>query len=203
MEKHFPGFAQGYFQDHSRKIVLGADGVPRTEYVYEGIYYILEGTANDWRRQKLLTLLFVSSAAAMLLWAMLTPAALNRLTDILLLQVLGLFLLLALGFGAFNRLTASSRMTRWEYRMSVLTVKECSLLLALCMGTAALDGLIRLTLSSVVSTPAELAALAKLTGSAAAAWLSWRQICAERYTREQSDDLPSGTDITNDFNPMP
>ena len=202
-EKGFHHFSDSYFQDHSKKIVLGADGNARVEYVYEGIYYTMEGTDRQWLRGKVRYLLLSAAAAALLLVGMTTETALNRVTDVMLLQIFSLFLFLGLGIGVVNRLTVPRSMTKWEYRMGVATVKECSLLLVWSLGVLLLDGCGALVFGRIGFDWKSAQVLLEILGGLLLILCQYRLVKKERYREEISDDLPTGTDITSDFGPVP
>lgn len=202
-EKKRSSFRDSYFQDHARKIVLGADGNPHVEYVYEGIYYTLGDTDRRWFLRKLGCFAMSAASAGLLLSAMMTDTALNRMADILILQVLALFSFLGLGVGVVNRLTAPRRMTKWEYRMGVVTLKECSLLLVLILGCMLADGVLSVLLGRIVWESTCAVALGKMLSCLLVVLVQYRLVRTEAYRQEISEDLPSGIDITNDFGPLP
>lgn len=202
-DKRLHGFRDSYYQDHSRKIVLGADGNPHVEYVYEGIYYTLDGSDRRWRLGKLLHLALTTGAAAVLLSVMLTETPGNHRTDITLLQVICLFLFFGAGIGVFNRLTAPRHMTRWEYRMGVATVRECSALLLLCLGALLADELVSAALGRLVFDRTSALVCLKTALCLLLVFAQYRLVKKERYSEHASDDLPHGIDITNDFEAMP
>lgn len=197
------GFRDNYFQDHSRKIVLGMDGNPRVEYVYEGIYYSLEGTDRQWNLSKLYFTLLTTGAAACLLLAMLTETPGNHMTDITVLEVISMFLLFGVGIGVFNRLTAPRQMTKWEYRMGVVTIKEFSLLLLVSLAALLLDEAVSMMTGRLAWDGTNVLLMGKLALCFALVLAQLRKARKERYQERFSDDLPNGIDITNDFEAMP
>lgn len=201
-EKHASSFRERYYQDHSRKIVLGADGNPRVEYVYEGIYHTLNGTDAQWKQTKVVYPLLTAAGTACLLWAMLTETPGNHLKDIALLQALCLLMLFGTGVGAFNRIMAPRHMTRWEYRMGVATLREFSLLTLLLLAVLGADEVISAFAGRIAVDATVLALWLTLLLCFALMLIQYRLLKKEVYRERISDDLPSGTDITNDFEAM-
>lgn len=201
--KRLCSFRNDYYQDHSRKIVLGANGNPHVEYVYEGIYYTLDGTERAWRLKKLLHLVLTGAAVYLLLSVMLTETPGNHMADITMLQVFALFLFLGVGIGVFNRLTAPRNMTKWEYRMSIVTVRECCGLLILSIGALLTDELLSVVMGRTVFDQTNCLIWGKTALSLLLVFAQYRLVKEERYLERISDDLPHGIDITNDFEAMP
>lgn len=202
-DKRHHSFRENYFQDHSRKIVLGEDGNPKVEYVYEGIYHTLDGTDQQWKRSKLRYSLLTVAGSLSLISAMMTETPGNHIKDLALLQALSLLLYFGAGVGIFNRITAPRHMTRWEHRMGVATLREFSLLLLISLGILLADGAVSaLTGRTVLDGTAALAWL-KVVLSFALMLIQYRQLKKEVYLEQISDDLPHGIDITNDFEAMP
>lgn len=202
-DKRHHSFRENYFQDHSRKIVLGEDGNPKVEYVYEGIYRTLDGTDQQWKLSKLCYGFLTVAGAFSLISAMMTETPCNHIKDLALLQALSLLLYFGAGIGVFSRIMAPRRMTRWEYRMGVATLQEFSLLLLISMGILLADGSASaLTGRTVPDRPAVFVWL-KIVLSFALMLVQYRKLKKEAYLEQSSDDLPHGIDITNDFEAMP
>lgn len=202
-DKRLHSFRENYFQDHSRKIVLGENGNPRVEYVYEGIYHTLEGTDAQWKRSKCLYALLTVAGAACLLSVMLTETLGNHIKDIALLQALSLLLFLGAGVGVFNRIAAPRHMTKWEYRMGVATPREFSLLLLLSLGVLITDEVISALIGRFVLDGTVILLWTKSTLCFVLILIQYRLLKKETYLERISDDLPHGIDITNDFEAMP
>lgn len=193
-------FRDRYFRDYSRKIVMDRDtGATHVEFVYEGVYYTAAMTAKNWRRRKVLLAAAVVLSAFLLLSAMTVDVPANRGTDVVLMETAVLFLLLGDGVGAVSRLMAKPRMTRQEYRMGVKTLTECSGLAAVVLVMLLLDLGVSFGLGrwpwqgELVGLRIRLVLLVSLcTGL-------YYAVKGERYTAEQSHDLPHGIDITDDF----
>lgn len=202
-EKRSRSFRESYYQDHSRKIVLGADGNPRVEYVYEGIYHTMDCTESKWVRTKLAYTSLTAAGAACLLWAMLTETPGNYLKDIAMLQALSLLLFFGAGVGAFNRITAPRHMTKWEYRMGVATLREFSLLILVFLGVLLADEVISVLMGRILLEGTALLLWLKVALSLSLILIQYRLLKKETYLERISDDLPHGIDITNDFKAMP
>ena len=202
-EKRFQSFREKYYQDHSWKIVLGTDGNPKVEYVYEGIYYTLDGSDRQWKRSKTAYPLLTAAGAVCLLSVMLTQTPGNYIKDIVLLQAVSMLLFFGAAIGAFNRITAPRHMTKWEHRMGVATPREFSLLLLISLAALMADeGVSALTGRFVVDGTVILLWL-KIALCFVLVLVQYRLLKQESYLERISDDLPSGIDITNDFEAMP
>ena len=202
-DKRHHSFRENYFQDHSRKIVLGEDGKPKVEYVYEGIYHTLDGTDQQWKLSKLSHSFLTVVGAFSLISAMMTETPCNHIKELALLQALSLLLYFGAGVGIFNRIVAPRHMTRWEYRMGVATLREFSLLLLISMGILLVDGAVSALTGRMVLDAAAVFAWLKIVLSFALMLVQYRKLKAEAYLEQISDDLPHGIDITNDFEAMP
>lgn len=202
-EKQRYGFRDGYFQDHSRKIILGENGNPKVEYVYEGIYHTLDASDRQWRISKLLFPLLTAAGVICLVSAMMTEVPGNHIKDLAMLQAVSLLLFFGMGVGAFCRITAPRHMTRWEYRMGVVTLREFSLLLMLSLGALLADEIISALLGRIALDGANALLWLKLAACFALALVQYRLVKKETYQEQISDDLPHGIDITNDFEAMP
>lgn len=202
-EKRFPGFREKYYQDHSRKIVLGADGNPKVEYVYEGIYYTLDASDAQWKRSKAVYPLLTAAGAVCLLSVMLTPTPGNYIKDIVLLQAVSMLLFFGGAIGAFNRITAPRHMTKWEYRMGAATLREFALLLLMALGLLMADEVVSVIIGRIALDGTVIALWLKLALCFALVLVQYRKLKQETYLEQESDDLPSGIDITNDFQAMP
>lgn len=202
-DKRPHSFRENYFQDHSRKIVLGENGNPHVEYVYEGIYYTLDGTDAQWKRNKVLCLLLTVAGAACLLSVMLTETPGNHMKDLALLQALSLLLFFGAGVGVFNRITAPRHMTKWEYRMGVATLREFSLLLLMSLGVLITDEVISAVFGRFVPDSIVILLWTKTVLCFGLILIQYRLLKKETYLERISDDLPHGVDITNDFEAMP
>lgn len=202
-EKRFPGFREKYYQDHSRKIVLGADGNPRVEYVYEGIYYTLDGSDGRWKRSKAAYPLLTAAGAVCLLSVMLTQTPGNYVKDIVLLQAVSMLLFFGAAIGVFNRITAPRHMTKWEYRMGVATIREFSLLLLISLAALMTDEVGSALAGRFAVDGTVILLWLKTALCFALVLLQYRLLKKETYLERISDDLPSGIDITNDFEAMP
>lgn len=202
-DKRRHGFRDNYFQDHSRKIVLGENGNPKVEYVYEGIYHTLNASDRQWRLSKLLFPLLTAAGVICLVSAMMTEVPGNHIKDLAMLQAISLLLFFGMGVGAFSRMTAPRHMTRWEYRMGVATLREFSLLVMLSLGALLADELISALLGRITFDAANGALWLKLAACFALVLVQYRLVKKETYLEQVSDDLPHGIDITNDFQAMP
>lgn len=202
-EKRFQSFHEKYYQDHSRRIVLGAEGNPRVEYVYEGVYHTLDGTDRQWKRSKAAYPLLTAAEGACLLSVMLTRTPGNYTGDIVLLQVASLLLLFGVAIGVFSRLTAPRDMTVWEYRMAVATPREFSLLLVLSLGALMTDEVVSAITGRFLLDGAAMLLWLKAALCLALSLTQYRLLKKEAYRERVSDDLPSGIDITNDFKVIP
>lgn len=201
--KRHHSFRENYFQDHSRKIVLGEDGNPRVEYVYEGIYYTLDATERQWKRSKLQYGLLTVAGAFSLISAMMTDTPGNYIKDMSMLQALSLLLFFGAGVGVFNRLTAPRNMTKWEHRMGVATLREFSLLLLMSLGALTADGIISALTGRIALDGTVIFLWLKIILSFVLVLIQYRLLKREVYLERFSDDLPHGIDITNDFEAMP
>lgn len=202
-EKKSYGFRDSYYQDHSRKIVLGGNGNPKVEYVYEGLYHTLDGTDRQWKQSKLNCTVLTVAAAACLVWAMQMETYGNFLKDIAMLQAISLLLFFGTGVGVFNRMTAPRHMTQWEYRMSVATIREFSLLLIMSLGILLTDEALSLITGRIPFDLSAALLCLKLAFCFFLISLQYRMLKKESYLGTFSDDLPHGIDITNDFEAMP
>lgn len=202
-EKRFQGFREKYYQDHSRKVVLGADGKLRVEYVYEGIYHTLNGSDGQWKRSKVIYPLLTAAGAVCLLSVMLTPTPGNYMKDIVLLQAVSMLLFFGAGIGAFSRMTSPRHMTKWEYRMGVATIREFSVLLLISLAALIADEVVSAIIGRIIPDGTVILLWLKTALCFALVQMQYWLLKKETYREQVSDDLPSGIDITNDFEAMP
>lgn len=195
----FYSFRSRYFDGYSRKIVLDKKENARVEYVYEGIYHIAECSGAQWRLHKAVLLLFALLGDILLIFSMSAYVPANFCSDVLLLQVSVLFLLFANTLGAISRLSCGRKLTKWEYRMGVKTISECSLLSFFVLLALLLDeGGSFLTGRWSFDADA-LTAFFPLVFLAVLQLSCVFLVKKETYREEISNDLPHGIDITNDF----
>lgn len=202
-EKRSHGFRENYYQDHSRKIVLGENGNPHVEYVYEGIYHTLNGSDQQWKKSKLLYTLLTAAGGLCFLSVMGTETPGNHLKDVAFLQAVALLLFFGSCIGVFSRLTAPRHMTVWEYRMGVATLREFSLLLLISLVLLIADEGISLLVGRITPDGTVAVLCLKLVSCFALVLVQYKMLRKERYLEQISDDLPHGIDITNDFEAMP
>lgn len=202
-KKLFQSFRDNYYQDYSRKIVQGADEKAHVEYVYEGIYYAQDVLDRQWYLYKLCYMVLTVLGAAALLSAMCMETTGNYLKDMTMLQAVSLFLFLGAGVGACSRLAAPRRMTRWEYRMGVVSLREFSQLLVLCLSILLADGLVSGVSGRLLFDRTGVIFLIRQAVCLLVAGIQYRFIKNEHYLEQVSEDLPHGIDITNDFESIP
>ena len=188
-----------FFQDYSRKIVMDKRGKTHVEYVYEGDYYTAELTGGQWNIRKAGLLLLLLLSVALLLSAMLTELTLNHAGDVVLLEVLALFLLMGDGVGMASRLVHGRRLRKQEYRMAVKTVTECSFLAACVLAVLFLDITVSTLVGRWVWEAPVLGFLVRVLLLLAAQLGMAVLVRREHYTTQVSGDMPHGIDITNDF----
>ncbi|MGM9521295.1 MAG: hypothetical protein ACI3VB_02310 [Oscillospiraceae bacterium] len=191
-------FNQKYFEGYKKRIVIDEDGNQKIEFVYEGTYYHLDADERTWKRKKLLILAQIILCIAAVVLAMAWNSAVNGIKWLVALQVLLFFSLLGLLLCGCFRLGAKYRMTQYEYRMSVVSVREFALL-SVIFAALLLLAVPSVLIARDLFLPSEtVQLLAYLAVSGMLIWMFF-SVKGERYIEEESHDMPHGVDITNDF----
>ncbi|MCD7835015.1 MAG: hypothetical protein LUH00_13690 [Lachnospiraceae bacterium] len=188
-----------YFKGYSRKVVMDENMEMHSEYVYEGTYYTMDCPDNVWIRRKGRVLILFLLAAVTLIWGMMGAAEANARKGIVFLQAASLLLLLGTAICVCCRLSAGRKMTDWEYRMSVVSIREFALMDMLALGAAAAAVGCGVLFGLFAFSMAEVTLFLKLVAGAAFSWILMREVKKEVYREEISQDLPHGVDMTNDF----
>ncbi|MCD8397267.1 MAG: hypothetical protein LUD12_08825 [Lachnospiraceae bacterium] len=193
-------FRNRYFKDFSRKIVVDPQSMKtRVEYVYEGTYYTMEDSKNLWLlRKAAYTLLFLLETGAYLL-SMAQRTLSNYLMPVTLIQAIGIFLLMGSGMSLFCRITSSQRMTDWEYRMAVTSMREFSGLFGGIMTMLLIGEVAYLVANGSLLAEGEPITLLLQAFAAGVGLFLAGCVQREHCRTDISQDLPKGIDITNDF----
>ncbi len=193
-------FRKMYYKDYSRRIVMDHESMKsRIEYVYEGLYYSPDCPEGEWKLKKILYFLITLISAGIFIYSMSMEIPSNYLKYIAMLQSVCLFLFLGLILGGFCRLTVKKKMTIWEYRMSVPSLKELSSLLSAFIGVILLCEIITAILYREVLSSLRIGHMVMQLVCLCMTLFLAKQIKKEKYSNGKSRDLPRGIDITNDF----
>ena len=192
-------FNQKYFEGYRRAITMDDSGRMRVEFVYEGIYYTR--VIPESMQHKLLFVLIPVLSLIGIIWVMSERIPMNYSKGVLFAQVLLLFMLGLNLVCGIVRLLSSKKLTRWEYRLGVISVKEISLIGALASSSLAITALIRV-FSAIDSW--------KLVGRGLTVYfivsvlqlLLLKIVSAEKYHQDESRDILKGIDVTDELSPM-
>lgn len=192
-------FRDNYYDGYSRKIVIGSGNKAHIEYVYEGIYHIPQCTEGVWIKRKIIYFLLSLLTVLSHILEMCIETQLNSIKVLTALESLLLLILIALISSSLSRLTLGRRMTRWEYRMGVLTLKESSFLVFLLESVILLISVVLLFKGRIHSDGVIFSFFLFSAVSAVLAFILFFSVRNEKYGEEISSDTTHGEDITNDY----
>ena len=199
-EKHSGSlFNQKYFEGYRRAITMDDSGRMRVEFVYEGIYYTR--VIPESMQHKLLFVLIPVLSLIGIIWVMSERIPMNYSKGILFAQVLLLFMLGLNLMCGIVRLLSSQKLTRWEYRLGVVSVKEISLVGALVSSALAITALIRV-FSATDSWKLVGRGLTVYFTVSVLQLLLLKIVSAEKYHQDESRDILKGIDVTDELSPM-
>lgn len=202
MEKHTGSlFNQKYFEGYRRCITMDENGHMRVEFVYEGLYHIPKMERGARLRHKALFVLLPAAGLLLMIAGMTRRTAGNALGYMTLMQVFGLFMLALSLVCGIVRAFAGSRLTEWEYRMGVLSVKELNLVGFLVTGFLAAAELVLIARGQAGRVSDEALSCALYALLSGAQFFALRTVMRERYEAEESQDLLEGVDVTPDVTP--
>lgn len=191
-------FNQKYFEGYRRAITMDESGKMRVEFVYEGIYYTR--TSRESLPHKLCFILVPLLSIVGMIWTMADRIPMNFSKGVMFFQILLLFLLFLNMICGVVRCSAKEKLTRWEYRISSLSVKEIS---AVCV---------------LVSAGLFITAAARVLAGTDPFRISYRGLSVyllisilhgllllftmrEKYLETESEDILKGIDVTNELFP--
>lgn len=174
-------------------------GKMRVEFVYEGIYYTR--SISESFLHKLLFVLIPALSIAGLILTMSSRIPMNYSKGVLFGQVL---LLLLLGLNlvcGMVRILSGEKLTRWEYRLSVISVKEISLVGALASLSLFITGLVRILTGRETPVMASGGTAVYFTVTVLQLLLLII-VSSEKYFQDESRDILQGIDVTDELSPM-
>ncbi len=194
-------FNRMYFEGYRRCVTMDDAGRMRVEFVYEGVYYKPQMNRRAALGHKAACTAVPAVALAGLIAVMTLRTDGNALGYMTLAQVLCLFMLgLSLVCGAV-RAAAGGRMTEWEYRMGVLSVKELNLVGLLGAAFLAIAEIVLLARGQTASPGAEALCCAAYVLLAVVQLALLRLVGREHYDTQESEDVLKGVDVTADVTP--
>ena len=192
-------FSQKYFEGYKKRVVLKDNGKVTSEFVYEGTYYTYKGTGNQWARKKLFYVLMSIAYSISTCLAMSFRTPMNNARWIAFFETVSIFSILGIMGCTFLRCMTKRKMTRWEYRMTYISLKEM-LFVALVLSVALTTIFILYPFAG--KTELSVSCVACFFISSLIALITGVSLRHEKYLQEESNDLVNGIDITNDYTDM-
>lgn len=189
-------FNKKYFEGYSKKVVMDNENHLHTEFVYEGSYYQNKSTDTIKARNNAIYMSGTIVYLIILIFIMSQDNALNYLRYITLLEIILLFGSLGMISCAVIKILAKEKMTKWEYRIGVISLKEfaqISMIFTFLLG--AISFAISLSENFTINPIFFIGTIFEFF----LLWMIHLFIKHEKYSETQSDDMPNGIDMTNDF----